>query len=85
MQNIFYPIVRVRRQHKNVHFANLYNLKIDLENQLYFFISIGLCQVLLQTKTNPNHVVNGLGITYDEAFEQAAFTFLELIKLLCNR
>lgn len=45
----------------------------------------GLYQVLLQTKTNPNHVVNGLGITYDEALEQAAFSFLELLKLLCNR
>lgn len=45
----------------------------------------GLNRVLLQIKSNPNLVVNGLGITMDEALDQAAINALQLIILLCNR
>lgn len=45
----------------------------------------GLDQVLLQTKTNPNLVVNGVGLNMNEALENAAFNILSLLKLLCSR
>ena len=48
-------------------------------------IIIGLHQVLLQIMINPTTVVNGLGITLDESFDNACYNALNLIKLLCSR
>jgi hypothetical protein len=48
-------------------------------------IIIGLHQVLLQIMINPTTVVNGLGITSDESFDNACYNALNLIKLLCSR
>lgn len=60
------------------------------ENLVYNFFNLGknkagLHQILLQIKSNPCLVMNGRGITWNEALSDASYNVLSLIKLLCNR
>ena len=76
MNIIFFECLKTKQ-------VNKLNLKIYLN--IYLMIIIGLHQVLLQIMINPTTVVNGLGITSDESFDNACYNALNLIKLLCSR
>lgn len=79
MNIIFFECLKTKQ-------VNKLNLKIYLKIYLIIImIIIGLHQVLLQIMINPTTVVNGLGITLDESFDNACYNALNLIKLLCSR
>jgi hypothetical protein len=51
---------------------------------LFFPSIIGQYQILLQLKIHPITVLQGVGVTYEEAKRKAAYNALAYIKLLCS-